>query len=76
MDTDTPSNHSIGDYAGLIWNYLNSNGSTSIIKLKSEINCSASLVHLALGWLTREGKVEFKKNNGHLYVNLTEGDRL
>ena len=67
---DLPSTELIGSIAGRIWIHLNLQGRTSVLKLKSEIPCSAALLHLSLGWLLREDKVRFSKKNGSLFVEL------
>lgn len=68
--SEVPSAHSIGLCAGQIWNYLSQHGKSSLIQLKMELSCTASVLHLALGWLSREGKIEFSKENGQLFVEL------
>ena len=65
-----PSSQSIGSSVGKIWNYLNLNGETSIVKLKTEIQCTATIIHLSLGWLLREDKIKFSIQKGHLFVRL------
>lgn len=67
---ESPNAHSIGLCAGQIWNYLAKNGKSSLIQIKIEVSCTASILHLALGWLLREGKVEFSKERGQLFVEL------
>jgi hypothetical protein len=51
-------NEQIGITAGRVWNYLAENGPTTIIKLKSSLEVSNGHLHLALGWLSREDKIE------------------
>jgi len=65
-----PSEELVGDTAGQVWSYLKANGETSLIKLKSELQCTASLIHLSLGWLLREGKLEISNEKGYLTVKL------
>ena len=48
----------IGINAGRVWQYLADNRSTTIIKLKSALEISNGHLHLALGWLSREDKIE------------------
>ena len=48
----------IGMTAGLVWNYLATNGPATTLKLKSALGISNSQLHLALGWLARENKIE------------------
>lgn len=68
--SDISSFESVGILAGQIWHYLNSNGKTSVVKLKSELLSTATYTHLALGWLLREGKIEFLTESGDLIVQL------
>ena len=65
-----PNPVSIGVCAGQIWNVLAKNGKSSLIQIKIEVSCTASILHLSLGWLLREGKVEFSKERGQLFVEL------
>lgn len=67
---DVLNAYAIGSVAGSVWNYLNANGAASVIKLKSEISCTATILHLALGWLLREDKIELSREKGHLMVKL------
>ena len=56
----------IGTDAGRVWHYLAENGPTTIIKLKSVLEVSNGQLHLALGWLSRENKIELTEH-GHTY---------
>lgn len=67
-----PDAQTVGTVAGSVWRFLQTKGKTSVIRLKSEIRCSATDLHLALGWLLREGKVEFMNESGHLMARLKE----
>ncbi len=67
---DGISANSIGALSGRIWHYLDKNGKTSLIKLKSELLSPASLTHLSVGWLLREGKIELSFEHGRLFVSL------
>ena len=49
----------IGSVAGSIWNELEQNGEMTPRKLSSSIKEKTEVVHLALGWLARENKVQF-----------------
>lgn len=53
----------IGETAGKIYRALEQNGASSITKIQKEITGSdVALFHQSVGWLAREGKVEFQKN--------------
>lgn len=60
----------IGTVAGKIWQYLHQNGDAAAAKLKKEIGAPPDLVMLGLGWLAREGKVEFHQKGKALTVRL------
>ena len=60
----------IGILAGQIWAYLNENGSSTVIKIKSHLEISNGLLHLALGWLAREGKITITKVEHTFEISL------
>ncbi|MFA5859992.1 MAG: winged helix-turn-helix domain-containing protein [Elusimicrobiota bacterium] len=47
----------IGTVAGKVWQYLNTNGATAVLKLKFELSLDNRMLFLSLGWLAREGKI-------------------
>ena len=50
----------IGDAAGLVWRTLeNKNEGLSPAQLKTKTELGVELLHQALGWLAREGKIGF-----------------
>ena len=49
----------IGETAGRVWRLLDSEGPQSLTQIKKRIDAKGDLVPYALGWLAREGKVEF-----------------
>ena len=61
MATDTVDNEvtNIGGIAGLIWNYLDQNGSVTLTRLAKEIDAPRDQVMQGVGWLAREGKIRF-----------------
>lgn len=58
----TLSEHDIGDTAGLVWSVLADSSGATLAKLKKSIKAPAELVLAAIGWLAREGKLEFESN--------------
>lgn len=66
--------HTIGENAGIIWRLLNGYGYRSYAELKEESGLSDRDLNMAIGWLAREGKVEFALNEEEgrddLYVEL------
>lgn len=49
--------NTIGDAAGLIWNYLDKNGPSSVNKVTNETGISRNDVQRAIGWLCKEDKL-------------------
>jgi DNA-binding MarR family transcriptional regulator len=49
----------IGDAAGKIWKYLNKNGEASVSKITKDTGLGKNDVQRAIGWLSKEGKLEF-----------------
>ena len=55
--------HEIGHTAGRIWKFLDEHGATSLAKLAKELEQPRDVVMQGVGWLAREGKVEFEENS-------------
>lgn len=62
----------IGEVAGRIWDYLLHNGETSVSTLKKDLELKSDEAGLALGWLAREGKLEFQKKGTSTKVTLVK----
>ena len=60
----------IGDTAGLIWQNLRADGAKSLSRLSKEIDAPPNVVMHAVGWLAREGKVDFEENGRTRVVSL------
>jgi hypothetical protein len=53
-------NADIGKTAGDVWRYLKDNGEVSVADMKRGLGIKTErLLHWAIGWLAREGKVRF-----------------
>ncbi len=50
----------IGAAAGIIWEYLDKNGSTSVTKVTKETGLNRTEAQRAIGWLAKEGKLIFE----------------
>jgi hypothetical protein len=48
----------VGDAAGKIWRFLEGHGPASVSAIEREVDASRLEVHMGLGWLAREGKLE------------------
>jgi Winged helix-turn-helix domain (DUF2582) len=62
--------HEIGEAAGQIWRWLEENGETTVPKMRQETKLSDQLLHMGLGWLAREGKIELIKDKRAVKVAL------
>ena len=47
----------IGETAGLVWHYLNENGSRTLTQLAKDIDAPRDVVMQAIGWLAREDQI-------------------
>ncbi len=63
----------IGKAAGISWQYLDEHGETTLSKLKQGTKLSEQILLMALGWLAREGKVNFVQDRRSLKLSL-KGD--
>jgi hypothetical protein len=49
--------NTIGDTAGIVWNYLDKNGPSSVNKVTTETGINRNDVQRAIGWLCKEDKL-------------------
>ncbi len=61
---------SIGAVAGMVWDFLSSNGPVTLSKLAREIDAPRDLVMQGVGWLAREDKLVFQKGSRSKLVSL------
>lgn len=64
--------YAIGDTAGKIWRKLKSAGETSITNVPKLLDEKTPVAYMALGWLAREDKVEFRTEKGKTFVKVIE----
>lgn len=62
------SAHQIGETAGAIWHFLNAHGPVPISKLVKELDQPKETVLQGLGWLAREGKIEYRPGKGNAKI--------
>ena len=62
-------NEKIGVNAGLVWSVLQ-NGEQNVKAVKKATKLNDKDLNLALGWLAREGKLNFSEVDGELFVYL------
>ncbi|MBO7418325.1 MAG: winged helix-turn-helix domain-containing protein [Bacteroidaceae bacterium] len=60
----------IGENAGIVWRKLESKGSLTIEELKKETGLELAEVLTAIGWLAREDKIIFSKENSITSISL------
>jgi hypothetical protein len=52
--------NTIGDAAGIIWKYLETNGASSVNKVTTETGINRNDVQRAIGWLSKEDKLSIE----------------
>ncbi|MCA9025978.1 MAG: winged helix-turn-helix domain-containing protein [Planctomycetaceae bacterium] len=62
---------SIGEVAGLIWNYLDEHGPVTMTQLVRELEAPRDAVMQGVGWLAREDKVSITKETRSRKISLT-----
>lgn len=76
LDCNVDSLHAIGDTAGLVWQFLNTNEPTSISKLVKSLDAPRDVTLQAVGWLAREGKLEFIEAKRGKLITLAAHEAL
>lgn len=62
---------SIGKAAGIIWHTLaEAPTKVNITDIPKRTNLTSQVAYQGLGWLAREGKVEYQKKGRSVYVSL------
>lgn len=56
------NNKKIGTNAGIIWNLLCKGGKMNIDKIKRASGLTETEIFTAIGWLSRENKIEFEES--------------
>jgi Winged helix-turn-helix domain (DUF2582) len=62
----------IGDAAGRIWQYLDKHGGTSLGHLPHRVRIPPRVTAMAVGWLAREGKLNFVRKGRTMRVELRD----
>jgi hypothetical protein len=60
----------IGENAGKVWKTLHDKGGLNLSSLKKASKLDDRQLYLALGWLAREDKVNFKQEKTQILVSL------
>lgn len=60
----------IGIAAGVIWQYLEQNGSASATKIGKDTDLDSKALHRAIGWLAKEDKLSFETKGRNEMISL------
>jgi hypothetical protein len=60
----------VGETAGLIWQAIDSQGPIKTTALKKLLKTNDTILHMALGWLAREDKIEMTASGRAFLVQL------
>ncbi len=60
----------IGVAAGVVWNYLDVNGATSVAKMAKESTLDVKVLQRAIGWLANEKKIKIEMKGRTETVSL------
>lgn len=60
----------IGYAAGKVWQHLSSNGECTLTAIKRSLKATPVAVELGLGWLAREGKLDFDEQGRKTVIRL------
>jgi hypothetical protein len=60
----------IGETAGAVWVVLSKDGPLTFSALMQTVNVPQSLLFMAIGWLSREEKLQFESAGGDYVVRL------
>lgn len=70
VESENSGLDAIGATAGLVWNYLQANGSVTLSKLAKDLDAPRDAVMQGVGWLAREGKVRFEETPRSRVISL------
>lgn len=65
-----PSIEEVGHTAGLVWQMLHERGGLTPAELKKAVDAPGDLVLMAVGWLAREGKLDFESSGRTVKILL------
>jgi hypothetical protein len=60
----------VGTAAGEIWQFLHTNQPVSLTAIEKGVDIPASMVHMGLGWLAREGKLVIEQEKRTILISL------
>ena len=65
----------IGEMAGRVWKTLGEKEEVTVSKLPQILKEKGEIVFQALGWLAKEGKLDFHKKEGKTFASLSQEER-
>ena len=65
----------IGGVAGEIWQVLGTRGETALTQLPRMVKYKSEVTYQGLGWLAREGKINYTTKAGKTFITLTDTER-
>lgn len=68
----TVNHYEIGETAGAIWQTLSSDGPQTFASLMEEVDAPQSIFFMAVGWLSREDKLQIEPANGDYLISLRQ----
>ena len=61
--------------AGRVWKTLGEKEEVAVSRLPQVLKEKGEIVYQALGWLAKEGKVDFHKKEGKTFASLSQEER-
>ena len=65
-------NVEIGEFAGTIWQLLNTRGPLTLAKIKNSTKQNDFIISAALGWLAREDKIDIQKSGRSVQIKARD----
>lgn len=65
----------IGEMAGRVWKTLGEKDEVAVSRLPQILKEKGEIVYQALGWLAKEGKIDFHKKEGKTFASLSSEER-
>ena len=62
----------VGEAAGKIWKLLKKKEDVNIAELPKLLNEKSAIVYQAIGWLAREGKIEYRTAAAKTFISLSD----
>lgn len=60
----------VGETAGVVWHALEASGPIKLAVLKKKTNSTDLILHMTLGWLAREDKIDMTPDGRTFKVSL------